>query len=98
MLEAQNRKSVGVRTPGHPLLICSSYSQTKPVLLSNNILGLCYSRNKNFDKRISPVNRSSPAYKKQSLKQQLISRQVLLNEIHVFSVHHTHIYAVVQIV
>ena len=71
MLEAQNRKSVGVRTPGHPLLICSSYSQTKPVLLSNNILGLCYSRNKNFVKWINPVNRSSPAYKNNPLNNNL---------------------------
>ena len=46
------------------LTLCSSYSQTKPVLLWNIILGVCSSRNKNFVKRISPANRTNPAHVK----------------------------------
>ena len=71
MLEAHNPKYDGVRTPGHPLLIWSSYSQTKPVLVWNNILGVCSRRTNNFVRRISPVNWSSPAYKNNPLNNNL---------------------------
>ena len=58
-----SRKSFHDSKGSFELTLCSSYSQTKPALLWNIILGVCSSRNKNFVKRISPTHHDRPLYK-----------------------------------
>ena len=43
-----------------------------------------FQRKKNFVKRISPANRASPAHKNNLFNNNLLPRQVLFNETHVF--------------